>query len=122
MSTVLVVDDDQKIRKLLRLLLTKQGFDVIEAENGEAGVILFREKSPEAVVIDIIMPEKDGLTAIREIKALNREARIIAMSGGLVLTPAAYLEEARRNGADHILPKPIDREQVFTAIRDLLAR
>jgi DNA-binding response OmpR family regulator len=122
MSTVLIVDDDQKIRKLLRILLTKEGIDVIEAENGEAGVTLFREKSPEAVVIDIIMPEKDGLTAIREIKALNREARIIAMSGGLVLTPAAYLEEARRNGADHILSKPIDGEQFFTAIRELLAR
>jgi CheY-like chemotaxis protein len=122
MRTILIVDDDDKIRKVLRRMLEKEGINVIEAGNGDAGVTLFREKAPDAVVIDIIMPEKDGLTAIRDIMALNHDARVIAMSGGLVLTPDVYLEEARRAGADDILSKPIDRDQFLTAIRTLLER
>lgn len=120
MHTVLIIDDDPGIRKVLHRVLEKQGIDVIEAENGDDGVARFREKCPDAVVIDVIMPEKDGLTAIREIKKLNPEAKVIAMSGGLVLTPDTYLEEARETGADFILTKPIDREQLLSTIRRLL--
>lgn len=120
MRTILIIDDDDKIRKVLRRMIEGEGFEIIEAENGDDGMVLFREKSPALVIIDIIMPGKDGLTVIQEIREQNPGARVIAMSGGLVLTPDIYLEEANKIGADHILSKPIIREQLLDAIKTLL--
>lgn len=121
MCTVLVIDDDANIRKLLRRFLEKEQLDVIEAANGNEGVSMYRDNAPDLVIIDIIMPEKDGLTAIAEIRGINRQARVVAMSGGLVLTPDAYLDEARRYGADRILPKPIDRQELIPILLELMA-
>jgi CheY-like chemotaxis protein len=119
-STVLIVDDDENIRKLISRLLQKEGLSVIEATNGNEGVKYYKTKAPEIVVIDIIMPEKDGLAAIREIKALNNRAKVVAISGGLVMTPQAYLDEAEEISADYVLPKPIERLELVGAVRNLL--
>lgn len=121
MSTILIVDDDPRMRKLLRRILEKEQWDVIEAGNGNEAVAQYRESAPDVVVIDIIMPEKDGLAAIAEIRDIDQAAKVVAMSGGLVLTPCAYLDEARACGADRILPKPIERDQFIPVLRELLA-
>jgi two-component system chemotaxis response regulator CheY len=120
MSTVLVVDDDEKIRKLISRLLQMEGLSVIEATNGIEGVDLYKTKAPDIVVIDIIMPGKDGLSAIRDIKAIDSRAKVVAMSGGLVMTPQTYLDEAEEIGADCVLPKPIERKELVGAIKKLL--
>jgi DNA-binding response OmpR family regulator len=120
MNTVLIVDDDKSVLKIISVLLKKEGFNIIEATNGKDGVDLYNTKSPDIVVIDIIMPEKDGLCAIRDIKAINKQAKVIAISGGLVMTPEVYLNEAEEIGADWILPKPIERQELINAIRNLL--
>lgn len=120
MSTVLIVDDDPGVRKLLCKTLQKEGITVIEAQNGVECMEQVRARAIDLVVIDIIMPEQDGLTTITELKENNCHAKVVAISGGLVLTPDAYLEEARRIGADRIIPKPIDRERFVDVIRQLL--
>lgn len=120
MSTVLIVDDDDVIRKFMRRIVEKEGFDVIEAANGAECLERFRSASPAIVVMDIIMPEKDGLSTIQELKKLDPQAKVVAISGGLVMTPEIYLDEAGAIGADILLAKPIDREQFIAAIRQLL--
>ncbi|BBO93364.1 response regulator transcription factor [Desulfosarcina ovata] len=120
MSTVLVVDDDEKIRKFVSMVLKKEGFYVAEARNGQEGFFMYNTQSPDLVLIDIIMPEKDGLSAIREIKAINGMAKVVAMSGGLVLTPDAYLDEAKEIGADCVLSKPFDRRKLVETVQNLL--
>ena len=120
MSTVLVVDDDPMVRKLIRRTLEKEGFTILEAADGKQCMEIYRKTLPEVVLVDIIMPEKDGLTAIREIKSINAQASVIAISGGLVLIPQAYLDAATETGADYSLSKPIDRKElVFTVNRCL---
>jgi two-component system chemotaxis response regulator CheY len=101
-------------------MLKEAGFDVIEACNGDECLSNYNAKSPDLVLVDIVMPEKDGITAIKQIKSKNRLAKVVAMSGGLVLTPDAYLDEAREIGADYVIPKPLDRRQLLETIQNLL--
>ncbi|GAB6904914.1 Response regulator receiver protein [Desulfosarcina cetonica] len=120
MSTVLIVDDDPGIRKLLCKTLQREGITVIEAKNGIECMEHIQTQTIDLVVIDIIMPQQDGLTTIAELKKNDCHAKVVAISGGLVLTSDAYLEEAQRIGADRIIPKPIDREQFVAMVRQLL--
>lgn len=120
MSTILVVDDDNQLSKFIQKVLVQEGYDVLGTTDGKACLELYETAHPEIVLIDIIMPEKDGLTTIQEIRKFEAQPKIIAMSGGLVLTPENYLEEAKRVGADYAISKPIDRTQLIDAINQVL--
>lgn len=120
LDTILIVDDDPYIRKLLRNLLEKEQFNVLEACNGKECVDLYLSQSPSAVILDIVMPEKDGISAIREIRKQHNQAKIIAVSGGLVFKPEAYLNEAKDAGADRILSKPFDHHRLISTVHNLL--
>ena len=80
MKTILIVDDDERFRGFLRRFLLKEGARVLTAANGQEGIEIFKAERPDLVIIDIIMPEKDGLAAIKEIRALSKDTRIIAVS------------------------------------------
>ncbi len=82
MSLILVIDDDPAMRDILRTILQSVKFQVIEAANGVAGLSLFRERKPNLVITDILMPEKDGIETLREMRKIDANALIIAMSGG----------------------------------------
>lgn len=120
MDTVLIVDDDRQTRKFWRLALQKEGFKVLEACNGNECLWLYQEKSPDVVLIDLIMPEKDGVTTIDEIKKQNKGSKVIAISGGGVFFPETYLDEAEIVGADATLSKPISRDDLISAVRNVL--
>lgn len=120
MSTILIAEDEEKVRRLVSKMLKEAGFDVIEACNGNECLSMYNTHSPDLVLVDIIMPEKDGITTIKQIKSENQLAKVVAMSGGLVLTPDAYLDEAKEIGADYIIPKPLDRRQLLETIQNLL--
>jgi CheY-like chemotaxis protein len=120
MNTILVVDDEERMRRCVSKMLKEEGFNVIEACNGDECIFLYNTKSPDLVLVDIIMREKDGLSVIKDIKSTNGMAKVVAMSGGLVLTPDAYLDEAKEIGADHVLPKPFDRWELIETIQSLL--
>lgn len=120
MKTVMVVDDDEQVRKFLSIILKKEGFHVIEGADGTDGIDLYDSKCPDIVLTDIIMPEKDGLSFIREIKSkCGSTTKVVAISGGLVMTPDAYLAAAMEAGADRVLSKPIERRQLVNTLKNL---
>ncbi len=121
MAKILIIDDEEPIRKMLRMLFEKNAFEVFEACNGHHGITVFKEHDPDLVVTDLLMPEKEGLETIREIKKSNPDVRIIAISGGGVVHPEMYLELAGKLGADYSFAKPMDTEELVSTIKNLLA-
>lgn len=116
MALILLIDDDRELRWTLRLMLEEAGHEVVEAADGVAGVELQSRIEPELIVTDIIMPEKEGIETILDLRRHDPNARIIAISGGGRLTPDDFLSAARRLGAYRSLKKPFRREQLLEAI------
>jgi CheY-like chemotaxis protein len=81
MTKILVIDDEQGIRHLLDTLLRRKGYDVVLAESGRQGLELFRRERPDVIVLDLKMPEMDGLTVLREIKNLDPGKPVIILTG-----------------------------------------
>ncbi len=120
MALILVVDDDQAVRLLLSRTLIKQGHTVIEAADGQAAIRLFRSHTPDLVITDLVMPNKEGLEMILELKGIYPQAHIIAISGGGRCNPDSYLEMAKYLGAARTLSKPIGLEQFIEAVDEVL--
>ena len=120
MSKILVIDDDKNIRSLLRDFLERDGYEVTEAENGKIGLRLLRENGADLVITDLIMPEKEGIETIREIRRDFSDVKIIAISGGGVVGPETYLEMAKSMGAHRVFDKPFNLKEMSEAIRELL--
>ncbi len=118
MPRILIIDDEKDIRDLLRVLLETKGYEVVEAENGDEGLRVFRSMPIDLVMTDILMPEKEGLSTIMDLKKTNSQLKIIAMSGG-AFQSGQYLNFARKFGADRILEKPFDVETVMRAVEEL---
>jgi len=117
-KTVIIADDAVFMRMMLKDLLTKNDFIVAgEAENGEELVEMYRQKKPDAVLIDILMPVKDGLTAAQEILEMDPDARIIMISA---LGQDAYLERARKMGVHSFIVKPFSPPKVIETLQDVL--
>ncbi len=91
MKKILVIDDDNDFRRMLCAKLTKSGFAVVEAENGVEGIRRFTENEVDLVVTDIIMPEKEGMETILELKKIDPALKIISVSGGGRSAPEDYL-------------------------------
>ena len=119
MPRILIVDDEREIRNLLREVFLAKGYEVVEAANGEDGLRVFQSTPVDLVMTDILMPEKEGLATIMELKKKNPKLKIIAMSGGS-LKSSNYLEYARKLGADKVLQKPFDLRSVLEAVKELL--
>jgi len=120
MARILIIDDDIIIRRMLRLMLTKAGFDVLGAADGKEGIELFRKNDVDLVITDLIMPEKEGIEMIMELKTDFPDVKIIAMSGGAQMGPEGYLQLADALGAQRTLKKPIAREDLLAAIDGIL--
>ncbi len=116
MTRILVVDDDEPLRKVVFLSLRLMGHDVIEASNGRAALKLCEIEPPEIVLTDLVMPEKEGLETIRELRCTHPDVKIIAMSGGGRNNAQNYLDIALRMGAVCTLQKPFSHEQLAAAI------
>ena len=117
---ILVIDDDSCIRDIVRTVLSNNGYAIIEAENGDMGLSIQRENPADLVITDIIMPEKEGLETIRELKSGFPEVKIIAMSGGGHAKPDEYLLIARAMGADFTFKKPFDNAKLVEAVIELI--
>ena len=124
MARILLVDDDDAVRAILRRALVAAGHEVEEAANGALAVAAYRRQPADLVITDLVMPEKDGLEAIMELRRLDPTVKIIAMSGGgRALGPGQlYLESARLFGAVEVLSKPFTASALLTAVSDALAR
>ena len=120
MQRVLVIDDEPQIRSLLRLILERDGFEVEEASDGMEGIKIYRQNPVDLIISDLIMPNKDGIGMIIELKNEFPDVKIIAMSGGGLNKPEGYLEGAKKLGAQRTLTKPIDRDELLRAVKDML--
>ena len=120
MARILVLDDDRLLREAVRALLESARYDVIEAADGDAGLRLYREQGADLVLVDIFMPERDGLEVIRTLRAEAPQALIIAMSGGGRLVKVDLLQAAARFGASRTLAKPFEPRTLLSAVHGLL--
>ena len=119
MKRVLVVDDDYQMREMLGVVLQRKGYDVKTAMDGNAAVRLQREKPFDVIITDIIMPEKEGLETISEIRRSYPRVKIIAISGGGRHRPEGYLELAKQLGANRVLAKPFGSWEILSAVKEL---
>jgi DNA-binding response OmpR family regulator len=122
MERILIIDDESQIRSMIRLILEREGYAVMEASDGIEGLRLFREKPADLVITDLIMPNKDGIGMIIEIKKEFPNVKIVAMSGGGLNRPEGYLLGAQKLGASCTLAKPINRQELLRAVKDTLKR
>ena len=119
--SVLVVDDEKPFEELITSLMSRSGFDVESVSNGEEAIEFVRRQHVDLVVLDIIMPEKEGLECIEEFRKINPGIKIIAVSGGGMNGPSDYLMLARNLGADRVFAKPFDNHALVEAARQVLA-
>jgi len=120
MSRILVIDDEPSVRELLCAMLVEDGYDVAEAADGKVGMKLFRESPADLVITDLIMPEKEGIETIMELRRYFPEVKIIAMSGGGIIDPEDYLCMALGVGAHRVFEKPFGVAEMLNAVRALL--
>ncbi len=121
MALVMIVDDDQQILKLLSEIIKKEGHQVVPAEDGEFAIQLFQQQPTDMVITDLLMPNKEGLELIQELRSIRPELKIIAYSGGGQMQPDNYLDFAKGMGADRVFSKPIPIKELTTAVSELLA-
>jgi len=119
MKRILIIDDEPDILMMLKKMLERAGFEVDLAVNGESGMQLFISQSADLVITDIIMPEKEGLEIIREMKQLKPDLKIIAISGGGRLSADSYLGTAKMFGADRVFQKPFRQAELIAAVTEL---
>lgn len=117
---ILVIDDDAAVRKFICLTLQRKKYTVIEAENGKIGLELLQENRDISVMItDLIMPEKEGIETIIEVKQQYPSIKIVAISGGGKVSPENYLVIADALGANTTLKKPFSGQELIHAIENL---
>ena len=120
MERILIIDDEQQIRSMLRLMLERDGYEVVEAPDGIEGIKAYRQKPADLIITDLIMPNKDGIGMIIELQKEFPDVKIIAMSGGGLNKPEGYLKGAKKLGAACTLTKPIDREKMLRAVKNII--
>jgi len=119
-KTILVIEDEILLRSLMRKGLEKKGFNVLEAVNGCDGVDIFEKEKPSLVVTDMLMPDKEGMQTIQELRQIDPNVKIVAMSGGGSTKNMAFLEMAERVGASATIAKPFKPQDLFNIIEGLL--
>ena len=116
MKKILIVDDAAFMRMMLKDILIKNGFEVCgEACNGKEAIERYKELNPDLITLDITMPNMDGLEALKEIRNINKDAKVIIFSSigqqGMVL-------EAIQNGAIDFIVKPFKSERIIEAMKN----
>ncbi|HYD98000.1 MAG TPA: response regulator [Alphaproteobacteria bacterium] len=122
MANILIADDDRLVRTTIAAILTAAGHSVAAVADGEACLQRLRAGLPDLVVLDIIMPERDGIDTIRVIRESWPRLPIVALSGGGRLRRTDVLQVAAEYGADLVLAKPFENADLVEGVRRLLAR
>jgi DNA-binding response OmpR family regulator len=114
---ILVVDDDQRIRDLLRVWLERDGYRVIEADDGQKAMVLMAKEYPDVIVCDLIMPIQEGIEIITRVRDEFPQTCIIAVSGGGKIGPESYLDVAEHLGAWKVYQKPLDMKAMLADLK-----
>lgn len=118
MAKILIVDDAAFMRMMLKDILTKNGFEICgEAPNGVKAVEIYKSEKPDVVTMDITMPEMDGIQAVKEIKRIDPNAKIIMCSA---MGQQAMVMEAIKSGARDFIVKPFQPDRVIESIKKVL--
>jgi two-component system, chemotaxis family, chemotaxis protein CheY len=112
---ILIADDSKLFRNELKNFLIDQGFDVIEAVDGKEAINLYAKHKPDLVLMDIVMPECDGIRAMQEIKTKDPLAKVIILSS---MGQQSKIIEAIQKGAIDFIVKPFEPNKVLTAIEN----
>lgn len=120
MKHILVIDDEEPIRTLLRNVLEAEGYSVCMAQNGQQALRLFDKYHADLIITDVFMPEWDGLEVIAKMRLRRPELPVIAISGGGRMDKRDVLHIAQALGAACVMPKPIELDDLIAAIRGLL--
>jgi DNA-binding response OmpR family regulator len=120
MPGILIVEDDKDLREMLKILLSKRKYTVLEASDGKEAILHFKPAITDLVITDLIMPDEDGLKVILKIKEIKPSIKIIAISGGGKAGPGNYLNVARALGADEVFPKPFSLNDLISKIDSIL--
>jgi two-component system, chemotaxis family, chemotaxis protein CheY len=118
MAKILIVDDAEFLRVRISKILTGEGFEVIEADNGSNALEKYKEMHPDLVLMDVTMPEMDGLTALKAIREIDSHARVIMLTA---LGQESVVLDAIKSGAKDFIVKPFEQERVIGAIKKILA-
>lgn len=118
---ILIVDDDDSIRMFIRRVLEHHGYDVQEARNGDEGIRAYRSSPPDLVLLDLYMPEKDGLETLRELRQEKPLPKVVTMSGGGPKYDVSILQSARFLGSNSALVKPFTIGELLELVRGMLA-
>ena len=121
MSKILLIDDDRAVRQMIRMTLAHAGYEVVEASNGLEGMDAIHREKVDLVITDLIMPEKEGLETIMDMKREDASTKIIAISGGGRGPADCYLEVAKKIGAAKVISKPFRSSELLDAVAELLA-
>lgn len=118
---ILIIEDDALLRRGLANVVGRLGCGVLEAANGIEGMKCFMQHKPDVIITDILMPEKEGLETIREMRKENPAVRIIAISAGSPMYKMQFLDLAEKFGASYTFNKPVNPDELISAVRTLLA-
>ncbi len=115
---ILVIDDDAAVRKFIMTTLKRDNHTVFEAENGTTGIqIMQEEQGFDVIITDLIMPDKEGIETIMEIRKINPTIKIMAISGGGKVGPDNYLVLADALGANATLKKPFSGQELLMSLK-----
>lgn len=122
MAKILLIDDDGALREYVSFWLSRQGYEVVTANDGRVGVQLAKELSFDLIITDLIMPGKDGIETILAMRRDKMDVPILAISGGSAEGPDLYLRSAIALGANDGLAKPFTESRLVEKVAGLLRR
>lgn len=120
MALILVADDNESLRRVVKRLLVGAGHDVLEAADGNETLRLLDGAAPALVITDLVMPGKEGIETIIDIRRRGIAIKILAMTGSDPADNSIYLDAARKLGADDVLHKPFRAAELVEAVERLL--
>jgi len=118
---VLIIDDDPALLRLMAMAFQAAGFSTVATDNGRSGIQMAYAEHPDLVVTDIVMPDIEGIGAIRAIKGGMSPPKVIAISGAGRAKGADYLSWAKHLGADEVLAKPFRMSELLKMSRSVIA-
>jgi len=118
MAAILIIDDEEQVRRLFQVALAEAGYRVLTAESGPHGLRLLQHQEVDLMLVDIFMPETDGLDLIPRLRATRPTSKIIAMSGGS--WEWDYLDSAKQLGANDTLKKPFSQQELLDVVSSQL--
>jgi len=116
---ILLIDDSQFMREMCRDMLTSNGYEILLADNGRTGCEIYKEKHPDLVLLDIAMPEYDGMQVLKEIMAYDADANIVMLSA---ISHTQSILDSFESGARHFVAKPFEPTVLMDVVSQALAK